>query len=227
VIGDELAREANLKPGDSLAMLNANGRRAFFPVSGVVSVPPLDMYGVWPDRLVFVPWQHGPLGGDSLLVDGKRSDIEAVLSKVDPQLNPYIQDFAFRIRENSVVWLGVLGIVWCAGALALSLALAGVIAWLTQVFAEHGLEVALRCAAGCGPGGIWLWAARRIRRPVLLGSVVAVTTGAALLLIPSRLLPSRMGWLAIPLLWAVWSLVLWVGGARAAACSPAAKLRAL
>ena len=232
-IGATLAREAGLKTGDSLVMLNANGRRVVGQVVGVVNPPPLDMYGRWPAQLVFIPWQQGPLRGNSLLVEGERSGIEAVVSAADPAMKLYVRNFANRIHGNSLIWFSVLAILWCSGLMALALALIGTATWMTQVFEEHGLELALRCATGSPAGGIWIWAARRVWRPLAFGSAGALAIGAVAFLIPSHLLPPdesasvAAAAIATVLGWGFWSSMLWIGSARAVGGSPAERLRHL
>jgi putative ABC transport system permease protein len=231
VIAEAFARDAGLKAGDSLVTLNPNGRRMTDRIAGIVRVPRLDMYGVWPRQLVFVPWQHGPLGGDSLLVEGKRAEVEAIVRAADPTLKTYVQDFAFRIRENGLVWIGIVATLWAAALMALSLALVGAATWMSQTFTEHGLEVALRCATGCRARGLWTWAARRVWRPLTLGAGAAVAGSALLMAIPSRLSPRGVltpvaaGCIALSLLAIFWSLALWVGSLRAMSGPQSRRLR--
>lgn len=227
VISESLAQQAGLNPGDVLTVLNANGQRVEERVAGVIKAPPLDMYQVWPSSLIFLPWQQGTLNGISLLADGDPSGIAGAVSK------PILRSFASRIRENSIVWITVLTILWCSGLMALSLALIGAAAWLGQCFAEHGLEIAFRCSIGIPARALWMWAVRRVWRPLAVGLAAAVLMGCVIFMVPSRLLttgkmiPAIAGLMVIAVVWAFWSLVLWIGSARAMADLPARRLRSL
>jgi hypothetical protein len=231
VISESLALRAGVKLGDVLVLLNANGHRVADQVAGVIQPPALDMYKVWPESLAFVPWQQGSMSGISLLADGAPSAMEAALASGDQGPKPLLRSFESRIRRNGMVWEGLIAILWCSGLMALSLASIGSAAWLTQCFSEHGQEIALRCAVGSPATGIWIWAARRIWRPVAVGLIAGLSPGCAIFLVPSRLLPpdaatpALAGFAAAAAVAAFWSAVLWVGSAGAAAKRPVRGLR--
>ncbi|SPE35468.1 membrane hypothetical protein [Candidatus Sulfopaludibacter sp. SbA3] len=117
--------------------------------------------------------------------------------------------------------------------LALALALTGIMAYLTQMFAERRHEMALRCALGGWTRDIWGLITRRAAPSLAIGTILAGLLGTVVMWLPDGMAPAfgLALWAAaagsIAALWASWGAASWWASRHAATKSGMERLRHL
>jgi putative ABC transport system permease protein len=215
--------------GSSLVVVNPNGTRVAARIAGVVDQPSLDPYGSKATPTIFVPYPAGSIKRTSMVVrfagssEVARAAIQTAIREVDPGVQPAFQDYGDRIRATAIAWRYLIGMLGVTSILALSLAVTGAAAYLTQTLSECGQEVALRCAFGSRWGGIWTWVTRCAAPAFIAGAAIAAICAAMGKRLPSGMAPANglVLWgaciFAIVLVAGVWSAVCWLASCKSVA----------
>jgi putative ABC transport system permease protein len=238
VVNREWTRQSGLREG-TIVFVNANGVRVPAAIRGVVDQPTLDFYAARPSPTVFFPFERVAAWPVILLVrftgepESARRSIAGAVRAIDPEMGVQLRDYTAAIRGEWQGWSYLSGMLAVAGGIALGLVLAGMSAYLTQVFAERQHEVALRFAMGAQVGDIWFWSTRPVAAAIGSGLAFAAVAGAAIGLLPSGIAPSHAAVVAgaavfaAGAVFALWALAAWLASRRAAAAPLSQNLREL
>jgi putative ABC transport system permease protein len=228
VVNEALVHQAP-RLENSLVIINPNGTRVAVRITGVADQPSFDPYGSKAPPTIFVPYPAGPINRTSMLVrfagssETARAAIRTAIREVDPGVQPEFQDYGERIRATAIAWRYLMAMLGVTSILALSLALTGAPAYLTQTLSERSQEVALRCAFGSRWGGIWIWVTRCAAPALIAGAAIAAVCAAMVKRLPSGMAPANgmVLWgaciFAIVLVAGVWSAVCWLASRKAVA----------
>jgi putative ABC transport system permease protein len=228
VVVNEAVMQQTPRLENTLVVLNPNGTRVTARIVGIVEHPPFDPYQSKAPPTIFVPFPAGSMNRTSMLArfagssEAARAAIQTEIHEVDPTIQLEFQDYGGRIRSSAIAWRYLMAILDAISILAVSLAITGAAAYLTQTFGERSHEIALRCAFGSGRGGIWVWATQRAAPAFVAGASIAAVCAALVRRLPSGMAPGngRALWaaciFATALVSGAWSAVCWLASRKAA-----------